>query len=72
VKSGHRCECVSRIRLFTACTVIYYVQFMVLDLPIQISQYASKYNWKCMHLKVATRRTDNQSVFALPDHHCTG
>jgi len=69
VKSGYRYECDSRIRLFIAYTVICYVQFTALELPIQISQYVLKYNWQRMHQKL---QPEGQIayVFALADHRC--
>ena len=49
MKSGHRNQCASRSRLFIAYSVIYFVQFIALELPIQISQYVAKYDWQSMH-----------------------
>jgi len=44
----------SRTSLFVAYVVIYYLQFVASELPIQISQYVEKYDWQCMHPEVAT------------------
>jgi len=69
VKSGCRNEYASRIRLFIAYTVICYVQFTALELPIQISQYVSKYNWQRMHPK-SQPEEQIAYVFPLSDHRC--
>ena len=70
MKSGYGNEYASQVRLFIAYTAICDVQFTALELPIQISQYVSKYNWQRMHPK-AQPEEQIAYVFPLSDHRCT-
>jgi len=65
-KSGHRNASASRRSLFVAYTVIYYVQFIALELPIKISQYVAKYDWQCMHPKSQPEEQIRLSIVRPP------
>jgi len=80
LKFGHNNESASRTSLFVAYVIIYYLQFVALELPIQVSQYVEKYDWQCMHPKSQpeeqiclsiVRPPLYMNLLALYPHSCT-
>jgi len=66
VKSDHRNKCASPSRLFFAYTVIYYVQYIALELPLQISQHTKIIGTVC----IRSRNLKSRYIFPSSDHRC--